>query len=73
MSEGWNVVREVMRTWVDRSLSGFSKTIAGNHVSARAQEVISSEASAKDARGDLEREGKRQERGMKLQELHWHP
>ena len=57
--QGWNALREVMRTWgiADRSdLSewlgrrGFPRTTAGNHISARAQEVILSEASASDAR-----------------------
>ena len=59
VKEGWGALREVMRTWgiEDRSdLSewlgrrGFPRTTAGNHISARVQEVILSEASASDAR-----------------------
>ena len=56
--EGWHALREVMRMWgiEDRSdLSewlgrrGFPRTTAGNHISARVQEVVLSEASAIDA------------------------
>ena len=57
--EGWHVLREVMRTggiedrsdlsdWLGRRC--FPRTSAGNHISARVQEVILSEASAIDAR-----------------------
>ena len=57
--EGWHALREVMRTWgienrCDLSdwlgRRGFPRTSAGNHISARVQEVILSEASAIDAR-----------------------
>ena len=53
--EGWHALREVrdrdrsdLSDWLGRR--GFPRTSAGNHISARVQEVILSEASAIDAR-----------------------
>ena len=59
VTEGWRALREVFRAWGIWSREhlsdwlgrqGFPRTAPGNHISARAQEHIFSEASAIDAR-----------------------